>query len=75
MAFTVEHDFDESVITILDETACLEDVVLYLDENKVDIVQIDHHDGVEIHNQITLNTHMFKELLAALNTPEGLYSI
>jgi hypothetical protein len=73
MTFTVEHAFDESIVTLLDDTACLDDVVLYLGEDKVDIVQFDQHEGIEIHNQVTLTTRMFRELLAAMNTPEGLY--
>lgn len=74
--FTVEHDFDASVITLIDEAKAgsrplLEDVVILAFDDRVVIEQMaPDGDGVA---RITLSMEQLAELRAALNLPEGNY--
>lgn len=73
MTFSVEHNFEETVITIMDDTAELEDVKIYFTDDGVDILQVVHIENLEVFNGITLSHEMLQDLLAAYNSPEGLY--
>jgi hypothetical protein len=73
MTFSVEHLFDETVVTIMDDTAELEDVKLYFTDSGLDIVQITFMEDVEIFNGVSLSHEMLQDLLAAYHRPEGLY--
>lgn len=71
--FTNEHDFDASVITLIDEGAphLQEDVVVTIFDDQVTIVQHDH--DMDQTQTVTLSLQQFTDLRAALNLPEGSY--
>ncbi|MEM1267493.1 MAG: hypothetical protein AAGI50_15915 [Pseudomonadota bacterium] len=71
--FTNEHEFDASVITLIDEDGprLREDVVVTFYEDQVTIEQHDHDRDVT--SLITLSLGQFNDLRAALNLPEGTY--
>lgn len=75
--FTIEHDFDATVITLIDEadpdTGPLnEDVVILSFDDRVVVEQVGPDDQVV---RITLSMHQLTELRLALNLPEGNYRI
>lgn len=74
MTYTVEHDFDETKIVILDDTDSLSDVTVYIDENQVTLLQLDYIENFAVDNQITLSLSMVQELVRAYNSAEGVYS-
>jgi hypothetical protein len=71
--FTIEHEFDATVITLVDEgTAPLqEDVTLMAFDTQITIEQWDPKTDT-IH-KITLSPNQLHDLAAALNLPEGIY--
>jgi len=73
MTFSVEHNFDETVITLMDDAAELEDVKIYFTDEGVDLLQVVHMENLEVFNGITLSHEMLQDLLVAYQSPEGLY--
>lgn len=76
--FTIEHDFDATVITLIDEAEpntrpLNEDVVILSFEDRVVIEQMDPKTD-EV-SRIALTMHQLTELRLALNLPEGNYRI
>lgn len=73
--FTIEHDFDATVITLIDEgeTPLHEDVVIESHDVGVTLTQVDP-DTDEV-MAIHLSMHQLKELRAALDLPEGIYRL
>ena len=76
--FTIEHDFDATVITLIDEAEprtrpLHEDVVILSFDDRVVVEQMDS-DGQQV-NRVTLSIHQLTELRLALNLPEGNYRI
>ena len=79
--FTIEHDFDATVITLIDElpdneigTRPLnEDVVIQTFDDRVVVEQFDPDTGELA--QIVLTIEQLEELRAALNLPEGGYRL
>ena len=73
--FTIEHEFDCTVITVLDENVATlkEDIVVTSFEDCVTIEQLDpRNDNIQ---KVTLSLNQLKELAAAFNLPEGVYHI
>ena len=73
--FSIEHEFDATVITLVDEgrPRLEEDVIINAFEECVTIEQYDPRtDRVE---KITLSPALLRDLGAALNLPEGVYSL
>ncbi len=73
--FTIEHDFDATVITLVDEgpPALQEDVTVTAFEDCVTLEQLDPiTDRVQ---KITLSLAQVRDLGAALNLPEGVYRL
>ena len=73
--FTVEHEFDASVVTLVDEGAAhlQEDVVITVFE---DCVTVRQHDARTDREQVvTLSLRQARDLQAALNLPEGSYRL
>jgi hypothetical protein len=71
--FSIEHDFDATVITLVDEGASplSEDVTIQSFEDCVTIEQFDaRRDEVM---KITLSLVQLRDLAAALDLPEGVY--
>lgn len=80
--FTIEHDFDATIITLVDElprgpndlTRPLnEDVIIQTFDDRVVVEQFDP-DTQEL-CQIVLTIEQLEELRAALNLPEGNYRL
>lgn len=74
--FTIEHEFDATVITLVDEGGDLplqEDVVINAFEDCVTIDQVDPRTDTPV--RITLSLAQMHDLAAALNLPEGSYRI
>lgn len=71
--FTIEHDFDATVITLVDEgTPHLEeDVTIQGFEECVTIEQFDPRRNDVV--KIVMSMEQVRELAAALNLPEGVY--
>jgi hypothetical protein len=73
--FTIEHDFDATVITLVDEGArhLREDITVEAFEDCVTLSQLDPRtDQVE---RITFSLTQLRDLGAALNLPEGIYRL
>ena len=72
--FSIEHEFDSTVITLVDEgTAQLqEDLIINSFSECVTIEQYDiRTDKI---NKITFSIAQLKDLSAAINLPEGVYT-
>jgi hypothetical protein len=71
--FSIEHDFDATVITLLDEgdTPLKEDVTINLFEDCVTVEQYDPRRDEVV--TLTLSLAQARDLAAALNLPEGIY--
>lgn len=73
--FTIEHEFDATVITLIDEgeTPLLEDVTINSFAECVTLEQFDPRtDQVQ---KITLSPEQLRDLAAALDLPEGIYQL
>jgi hypothetical protein len=73
--FTIEHDFDATVITLVDEneTPLQEDVTISAFAECVTVEQLDARtDRVQ---KITLSLSQIQDLAAALDLPEGVYRL
>lgn len=73
--FTIEHEFDATVITLVDEgsSALTEDITVSAFEECVTIEQLDPRtDRVQ---KVTLSMRQLADLRAALDLPEGVYRI
>jgi len=62
---TVEHEFDHTLVTILDNSGECDDLELVVDEDSVYIVQEN--------NMLLITPFMLKELIASYNMKEGSY--
>lgn len=73
--FTIEHEFDATVITLVDEPPAplTEDVTVCVFEDQVTLTQFDPRRNTSV--QITLSLGQVKDIGAALNLPEGIYRI
>lgn len=72
--FSIEHEFDATVITLVDEgqgRPLGEDITINAFEDCVTLEQFDARiDQVQ---KITLSLQQLQDLRAALNLPEGIY--
>ncbi len=73
--FTIEHDFDATVITSSTRGSATlqEDVTILAFEDCVTIEQLDPRTDEVL--KITLSNAQVRELAAALNLPEGSYRL
>ncbi|HBM61735.1 hypothetical protein ACFSDD_02950 [Salipiger marinus] len=72
--FSIEHEFDATVVTLVDEGSphLQEDVIVSSFEECITVEQYDPRtDRV---NRITLSLSQMKDLAAALSLPEGVYT-
>lgn len=72
--FTIEHEFDATVITLVDQGAVplQEDVIINSFAECVTVEQFDPRtDRVQ---KITLSPDQVRDLAAALDLPEGVYA-
>lgn len=73
--FTIEHEFDSTVITLVDEgpEQIVEDITINAFEECVTIEQLEPQtDRVQ---RVTLSMIQLRDLRAALNLPEGVYRL
>ena len=73
--FTIEHEFDATVITLVDEGSAnlQEDITVQAFEDCVTVEQLDPRtDRIQ---KITLSLAQLRDLSAALNLPEGVYRL
>ena len=75
--FTIEHEFDATVITLVDEgepdSPLQEDITIEAFAECVVLRQLDHLSDEEV--TITLSIAQLRDLAAALDLPEGSYRI
>ena len=73
--FTIEHDYDATVVTLVDEGAAplKEDVIINAFDDCVTISQFDPRTDEVI--RITLSLTQLRDLEAALDLPEGIYQL
>lgn len=73
--FTIEHEYDATVITLVDEgpAPLQEDVTINAFEDCITIVQVDPRRDQPV--QITLSLTQLRDLQAALDLPEGVYQL
>ncbi|PQO24897.1 hypothetical protein C2I36_00315 [Rhodobacteraceae bacterium WD3A24] len=73
--FTIEHEFDATVITLVDEpgTHLQEDVIVHAFEDCVTVEQFDPRREDTV--RVTLSNAQLRDLGAALNLPEGVYRL
>ena len=67
--FSVEHEFDSTTVTILDDGGEQEDVAVILFDDLVYIRQ--YVEDTDLASIITMTPKMYKELMAAWNQHEG----
>lgn len=73
--FSIEHEFDSSVITLVDDADAplQEDIVINAFAECITIEQYDPRtDSVQ---KITLSINQLDDLTAALDLPEGVYRL
>jgi hypothetical protein len=73
--FTIEHDFDATVITLVDEgrAPLTEDVTVCAFEDCVTVEQLDPRTDQVV--RITMSLVQARDLAAALDLPEGVYRV
>lgn len=73
--FSIEHEFDASVITLVDEDGLPlnEDVVINVFAEQITLEQF--NPRLERGEKITLSLEQVRDLAAALDLPEGVYRI
>lgn len=73
--FTIEHDYDATVVTLVDEgkAPLKEDVIVNAFDDCVTINQWDTRINSSV--QITLSLSQLRDLEAALDLPEGVYRL
>lgn len=73
--FSIEHEFDATVVTLVDEPAGhrQEDVTIHAFEDCVTVEQLDPQTDTVV--KVTLSLAQLRDLGAALNLPEGVYRL
>lgn len=73
--FSIEHDFDATVVTLVDEKAqyLREDVIIHAFDDCVTVQQYDARRDCT--QSVTLSLTQLRDLGAALDLPEGVYQL
>lgn len=73
--FTIEHEFDASIVTLIDEgpAPLREDITIHSFDDQVVVEQL--ADDGETVSRITFSLRQLAELRAALDLPEGNYRL
>jgi hypothetical protein len=71
--FTIEHEFDATVVTLVDEgeAPLKEDVTVHATESAILLNQYDPRQDKTV--SVTLSPEQWRDLVAALHLPEGVY--
>lgn len=71
--FTIEHEFDATVVTLVDDgqVPLQEDVVVHATESAILLNQYDARTDQMV--SVRLSPEQWRDLTAALNLPEGVY--
>jgi len=69
--FTIEHEFESTVITTLDQKGDHEDVEIHLDEESIFIRQ--WSEELQTFDLIELSMQQLKDIITAVDLPEGAY--
>ena len=73
--FTIEHDYDATVVTLVDEGSAplKEDVIVNAFDDCITIQQWDAQANKIV--QVTLSLSQVRDIEAALDLPEGIYRL
>ena len=71
--FTVEHEYDSTVVTILDETDTHSDVQVILDDQVVYLRQWD--EDLNKYEMVVMQYQQLLDLIACMHTTEGLHKV
>lgn len=71
--FTVEMDYDESLITILDPTSVHEDLQIWIYDEVVYLRQWDEH--LDDYNMMAISPEMALALQKSFSLPHGAYML
>lgn len=71
--FTIEHDFDTTRVTLIDEDGTQDDIVIRVEDHGVTVEQTDPASGAV--ETVAFSPSQLAELRAALNLPEGAYRL
>ena len=73
--FTIEHEFDSTVITLVDDGVAplQEDVIVNSFAECITVEQFDARTNSTV--RITLSPEQVRDLAAALDLPEGVYQL
>lgn len=74
--FTIEHEFDATVITLIDEpeTGPMQgEIIITVFDDRTIVRQDD--PGTDRYSEVVLSARQLAELRAALNLPEGGYRL
>lgn len=73
--FTIEHDFDATVVTLIDEGGehLEEDITINAFDECVTLEQLDTRRDQVV--RVTLSMSQLRDLAAALDLPEGVYRL
>lgn len=71
--FTVEEEFDESIVTVMDTAAKFEDVKMYFQADVIHITQYDKE--FDTHDVVKVSTEMWELLIEAYNRTHGTYIV
>lgn len=75
LMFTIEHEFDATVITLVDEGSAplQEDVIV---NSFAECITVEQYDArLDTIVRITLSPEQVRDLAAALDLPEGVYRL
>lgn len=72
--FSIEHEFDATVVTLVDEGAAplQEDIIV---NSFAECITVEQYDArTDTTHKITFSISQMKDLAAAISLPEGVYS-